>query len=62
MKFEWEVMHEFNLCNDVITTSRSKVFGGWIVKHSMAIINERGLSCSESMVLISDPTHEWSIE
>lgn len=51
--FEWELIdncpHEY--------TSRAKVPGGWIVVHGC---NEDN-ALSESMVVIPDPDHIWTV-
>jgi hypothetical protein len=50
LKWEWELLDEF--------TKRAKVKGGWLVHHGSH--TGKG-SISESMVLISDPDHQWVI-
>lgn len=47
--FKWESIGE--------GTTRSKVFGGWIVQDSMC--DQEGNTIS--MVFIADPNHEWEI-
>lgn len=64
IKFEPEVIfYDKRQCTKQIT-SRAKVFGGWLVynyTYSTVMKNE-SIHCSESMVFIPDPNHEWEID
>lgn len=57
MKFEWELLEE-NVRNPnggrTPHTYRSKIIGGWLVKHT----TDQGIS----LVFVPDPEHEWNIE
>lgn len=57
MKFRWEVIH--TNAGNTVETSRAKVIGGWIVNNCSAANTN---TPSESMVFISDPSHQWEIE
>ena len=48
--FEWEMI-------DGTTTARAMVFGGWLVLNERYAIS----GCSQSMVFVPDPSHEWRV-
>ena len=67
IKFKWESIS--TKLNDVGSggASRVKVIGGWIVLNETvlalpATTNMIKMSCSQSMIFIPDPNHEWEIE
>ena len=73
MKFHWEEIwnnQDFCKSNHYEETSRAKVIGGWLVTHITACdhINEKDNEDKAwterrcTMVFVSDPTHEWSID
>lgn len=62
MKFEWEIIDQKS--NDTVLnkTFRARVIGGWVIRKFYAFNTVNKISMNESMVFISDPNHEWSIE
>ncbi len=60
MTFEWESLSRFGDWREGKANDRARVHGGWIVR-SMDWSIEYHIQ-SESMVFISDPNHEWTIE
>ncbi len=55
-KLEWETIDN----NPIGSTTRLKVFGGWLINIFVVSINN-GIS-EMNTVFISDPNHEWSLE
>lgn len=68
MKFSWEIIDEVAEphCNILYQTERARMIGGWLIRsRSLFGIDEDDdimwKRSSESMVFISDPHHEWTI-
>lgn len=68
MKFEWETIENTKANKNV--TTRSKVFGGWLVKHRMMVSlmaeNEKNKAplqtATVGLCFVPDPNHEWIVD
>ena len=60
MKFEWKTLRNYQNSLGGFNTLRAKVFGGWVLKNMCW--DNKYKTQSESMVFISDPSHEWEIK
>jgi hypothetical protein len=56
--FKWEKISEVKSVGRRVT-SRAKVIGGWLVRHSF--YTSDGMAHNNSMVFISDAEHEWEV-
>jgi hypothetical protein len=48
--------------NDLISTFRAKVPGGWLVMQKMLAPNNRDLSQLGNTTFIADPFHQWTMK
>ena len=67
LQFNWELIYKSK--DEITETWRSKTIGGWLVKNFNCLYTDdvsdtnstRRYTMSESMVFVSDLTHEWTI-
>lgn len=57
MKIKWECIYESE--SDHAYSHRSKIPGGWLVRHREIFHNDSGESLA--MVFVPDKNHEWEV-
>lgn len=73
MKFEWEEIYNSeearkSLDNAYESTYRSKVIGGWLIRHEIMVDADREnefdgwTNLQNTMIFLHDPDHKWEIE
>lgn len=48
--------------NDLVSTFRGKVPGGWLVMQKMLAPNNRDMSQLGNMIFVPDPLHQWNMK
>lgn len=59
--FDWDLIEDGNFFGHTEASFRTKVFGGWLVKHDVYDEEDEEKIKSSQLIFIADPNHEWEV-